>query len=108
MKQIILKRKKHAIVLFLSLLACFGSWAQTNVRGKITDDKGAGLSGASILLKGSTTGAGTDADGNFSINVPSGKGTLVVSSVGFVTQEVPVNGRSNLNITLTPDVKSLE
>ena len=108
MKQIILKRKKHIVVLFLSLLTFFGSWAQTSVRGKITDDRGAGLSGASILLKGTTTGAGTDADGNFSINVPSGKGTLVVSSVGFVTQEVPVNGRSSVTVSLKQDVKSLE
>ncbi|HSU50916.1 MAG TPA: TonB-dependent receptor plug domain-containing protein, partial [Segetibacter sp.] len=108
MKQNILKRKKHIVVLFLSLLTFFGSWAQTSVRGKITDDKGAGLSGASILLKGTTTGAGTDADGNFSINVPSGKGTLVVSSVGFVTQEVPVNGRNSVTVNLQQDVKSLE
>jgi len=108
MKQNILKRKKHIVVLFLSLLTFFGSWAQTSVRGKITDDRGAGLSGASILLKGTTTGAGTDADGNFSINVPSGKGTLVVSSVGFVTQEVPVNGRSSVTVSLKQDVKSLE
>ncbi len=108
MKQKISERKKFTVVLFLSLLVCLGAWAQTNVRGKITDDKGVGLSGASILLKGTTTGAGTDADGNFSINVPSGKGTLVVSSVGFVTQEMPVNGRSNVSVSLSPDVKSLE
>ncbi|MGI8638128.1 MAG: TonB-dependent receptor plug domain-containing protein, partial [Segetibacter sp.] len=108
MKQIIPKKKKFTAMLFLSLLVCLGAWAQTNVKGRITDDKGVGLSGASILLKGTTIGAGTDADGNFFINVPSGKGTLVVSSVGFVNQEVPVNGRSNVSVSLSPDVKSLE
>ncbi|GEO08801.1 SusC/RagA family TonB-linked outer membrane protein [Segetibacter aerophilus] len=82
--------------------------AQTNLKGRILDDKGAGLSGVSILVKGTGNGTGTDANGNFSINVPSSKATLVISSIGFVTQEIPVDGRSNLDVTLAPDVRSLE
>lgn len=109
MKEIVLKKIKYVCVLYLLLLSSLGVWAQARqVRGKITDEKGDGLSGVSILLKGTGNGTGTDANGNFSISVPAGKGTLVISSIGFTTQEVPVNNRSSVNITLASDVRSLE
>lgn len=99
---------KYSGVLYLVLFSCIGAWAQSNITGKVTDEKGAGLSGVSILLKGTSNGTGTDASGNFSIAAPNGKGTLVISSVGFTTQELPVNNRGNVNVTLVPDVRSLE
>lgn len=107
MKKNLQSRIKYVSVLFLLLLSTF-AWSQSGVRGKISDDKGAGLSGVSILVKGTGNGTNTDANGNFSINVPADKGTLVISSVGYMTQEVPVNGRTNLNITLGSDIRSLE
>ena len=108
MKKIIQKKTKYVCLLFLLLLTTAASWAQVNVKGKITDEKGAGISGVTIILKGSNQGTGTDAEGNFSLNVPSGKGTLLVSSIGYLTQEMPLNNRTTLNITLVSDVKSLE
>lgn len=108
MKKIIQKKTKYVCLLFLLLLSTAASWAQVNVKGKITDEKGAGISGVTIILKGSNQGTGTDAEGNFSLNVPSGKGTLLVSSIGYITQEMPLNNRTTLNITLVSDVKSLE
>jgi TonB-linked SusC/RagA family outer membrane protein len=108
MKKIILNKIKYVGVLYLVLFSCIGAWAQSNITGKVTDEKGAGLSGVSILLKGTSNGTGTDASGNFSIAAPNGKGTLVISSVGFTTQELPVNNRGNVNVTLVPDVRSLE
>ena len=108
MKKIIQKKTKYVCLLFLLLLTTAASWAQVNVKGKITDEKGAGISGVTIILKGSNQGTGTDAEGNFSLNVPSGKGTLLVSSIGYLTQEMPLNNRTILNITLASDVKSLE
>ncbi|MBA4141324.1 MAG: TonB-dependent receptor plug domain-containing protein, partial [Segetibacter sp.] len=108
MKKIILNKIKYVGVLYIVLFSCIGAWAQSNITGKVTDEKGAGLSGVSILLKGTSTGAGTDANGNFSIPVPNAKGTLVVSSVGFSTQEIPVNNRGTVNVTLASDVRSLE
>src|SRR5699024_5228321 len=50
--------------------------------------------------KGTTTGASTDADGNFELDVPSLQDTLVVSYIGYQTQEVPIRGRTEINITL--------
>ncbi|WP_147202868.1 SusC/RagA family TonB-linked outer membrane protein [Segetibacter aerophilus] len=108
MKQFLFQKTKYLSVLFFLLSLSIAAGAQTNLKGRILDDKGAGLSGVSILVKGTGNGTGTDANGNFSINVPSSKATLVISSIGFVTQEIPVDGRSNLDVTLAPDVRSLE
>ncbi|MFD2248053.1 SusC/RagA family TonB-linked outer membrane protein [Pontibacter ruber] len=78
------------------------------VTGRVTSDAGEPLIGASVALKGSTTGAVTDVNGNYSINVPDEGGVLVVSYIGFLTQEVPVNGRTSINIVLQTDAKALE
>ncbi|MEJ7829603.1 MAG: carboxypeptidase-like regulatory domain-containing protein, partial [Segetibacter sp.] len=108
MKKIILNKIKYVGVLYLVLFSCIGAWAQSNITGKVTDENGAGLSGVTILLKGTATGTGTDANGNFSIAAPDGKGALVISSVGYTTQEVPVNNRGTVNVTLVSDIRSLE
>lgn len=79
--------------------------AQTQVRGTVVDETGAPVIGAAILIKGTTQGTVTDANGIFSISAPSG-GTLVVSSIGYVGQEVPVS--SNVRITLITDEGLLE
>lgn len=76
------------------------------VSGRITDDKGEGLPGVTVLVKGTTTGTSTGADGAFSLDVPDGA-TLVISSVGFVTQEVAVAGRTTINVTLATDNQQL-
>ena len=79
------------------------------VTGRVLDEKGAGLPGATILLKGtSNLGTATDANGRFSLNVPDGNGTLVISSISYTTQEVAINNRSTLpDVQLATDVKSL-
>ncbi|TAN13376.1 MAG: SusC/RagA family TonB-linked outer membrane protein [Chitinophagaceae bacterium] len=64
------------------------------------------LTGVSIQVKGSTMGAITDAAGNFSLNVPDGA-VLIISSIGYNTQEIAVNGRSLINIELSPSATSL-
>jgi TonB-linked SusC/RagA family outer membrane protein len=76
------------------------------VTGRVTDDKGEGLPGVTVLAKGTTTGTSTDADGNFSLDVPDGA-TLVISSVGYVSQEVPVSGRTTINVALVTDTQQL-
>lgn len=78
------------------------------VRGRVTDEKGEGLPGVSILLKGTQRGIISDAGGDFSIEVPDRSATLVFSFVGYMTQEVPVNDRTVLAISLVEDEKSLE
>ena len=80
---------------------------QSNITGTITDENGIPLSGASVVVKGTTTGAVADFDGNYSINAPS-DGTLVFSYVGYAVQEVQINGRSTINSSLEPDAAALD
>jgi TonB-dependent starch-binding outer membrane protein SusC len=71
------------------------------VKGRITDvGTGAALSGASVTVKGSTTSALTDAQGNFSISVPDDNAVLLVSFVGYTSQEIVVGNRSAINLSL--------
>lgn len=67
-----------------------------------------GIPGVSILLKGTTTGTVTDLDGGFQLDVANENGTLVVSSIGYATQEIPINGRSVINITMEEDIQGLD
>ena len=78
------------------------------VGGKITDPSGAPLPGVSIVIKGSTTGTITDADGNFNLtNVPA-NATLVFSFIGMETKEVEVNGQSQLNVVMQESTIGIE
>jgi TonB-linked SusC/RagA family outer membrane protein len=73
--------------------------ADIRVTGKVTSSTGEGIPGVSVAVKGSTVGTSTDAAGNFTITVPE-NATLVFSSVGFETQEVPVNSRTTLDVSM--------
>lgn len=93
----------------IALLPLQTSFAQSqSVKGSVTDTDGQALSGVSIILKGSTQGATTGADGNYVIIASQSNPTLVFSFVGYQTQEVNVGNRNTLNVVLTPDAKSLE
>uniref|UniRef100_UPI003B3BE694 SusC/RagA family TonB-linked outer membrane protein n=1 Tax=Spirosoma sp. TaxID=1899569 RepID=UPI003B3BE694 len=83
-------------------------WADQPVSGKITDEKGDGLPGVSVVVKGTTRGTTTDANGQFKLNVPNGKAVLIVSFVGYVRQEIEVNDREVVNVRLQNDDKALE
>jgi hypothetical protein len=76
------------------------------VSGKVTSDEGQGMPGVNILVKGTSTGTITDAEGNYSINADPGA-TLLFSFIGYTSQEVPVGNRSTINVTLKADVKQL-
>jgi TonB-dependent starch-binding outer membrane protein SusC len=78
------------------------------ITGQVTDESGNGIPGVSIAIKGGKGGTNTDAKGNFSLNIPDGKTVLLVSSVGYVSQEVVVNGRSVVNIQLASGDKTLD
>ena len=80
---------------------------QLSVSGKVTDENGEGLPGASILEKGTTNGTITDVEGNFSLNVNEGA-TLTVSFVGYETKEIALNGRSVVDVSLATDISSLD
>ncbi|MFI1743658.1 SusC/RagA family TonB-linked outer membrane protein [Thalassobellus sediminis] len=78
------------------------------ISGTVVDANGQPLPGANILEKGTTNGVQTDFDGDFSLSVENENTILVVSYLGFVTQEVPVNGRKTLSIALKEDAASLD
>ena len=73
--------------------------ADIKVSGKVTDANGQAVIGASIIVKGGTTGTAADEQGNFSIEVPD-NATIVISAVGFASQEIAVNGRSTISVVL--------
>ncbi|WP_201983461.1 SusC/RagA family TonB-linked outer membrane protein [Hymenobacter rubidus] len=81
--------------------------ADRPVTGRVTDDKGEGLPGVTVLVKGTNLGTNTDMDGKFSINVPEGA-TLVFSFVGYKTKEVPVGSESTVAAQLVTDAAALD
>lgn len=78
------------------------------VQGIVKDELGTPVIGATVMVKGSTTGVVTDVDGLYSIKVPSDAAVLRVSFVGYVTQEVEVGSRTTIAITLKEDAQVLE
>jgi len=77
------------------------AFSQTKtISGKVTDDKGASVQGATVTVKGTKVGASTAADGSFTITAPTSATTLVISSVGFTEQEVAINGQSSVTVAL--------
>ena len=80
---------------------------QSTVTGVVTDENGSPLPGASVVVKGTTTGAVTDFDGNYSISAAS-DGVLIFSYVGYSTQEIDINGRSTVNAGLEVDASQLD
>lgn len=108
-------RKRIHRTYFLFLLCMFWAFslpvtAQTlHLKGTVTDaSTQEGLIGANIKIKGTTRGCITDIDGNFTLNDVSAKAVLVVSSIGYSTQEVAVNGQPTLNIQLKEDSELLD
>ena len=77
------------------------------VTGNIIDETGMPLIGVAVQVKGTTEGTVTDYDGNFSLSV-SGNSVLVVSYLGYTTKEIPISGKTRLNIKLEPDTKTLD
>ena len=77
------------------------------VKGSVVDEAGEGIVGASVQVKGTTTGIAADVDGNFTISVPS-NAILVISSIGYETKEVAVAGKTFINVTLKTDSEFIE
>ncbi|MEJ7647370.1 MAG: SusC/RagA family TonB-linked outer membrane protein [Chryseolinea sp.] len=78
------------------------------VSGVVKDEDGNGFPGVNIVIKGTTTGTSSDADGNYALNVDSDNAVLVFSFVGYAVQEVTVGGRSTVDVVMTPDIRSLD
>ncbi len=100
--------KKLAFLVVVMFLSIGTIMAQTTVSGVVSDDSGEPLIGASVLAKGTTIGTITDIDGNYSITLPDGVNTLVVSYVGYNDQEINVTTPGLLNINLSSNSELLD
>lgn len=99
---------KHLFLLLTLLSFSLTALAQQKVTGKVKESSGEPVIGASVVVKGNNTmGTITDFDGNFMLDVPA-KSVLVISYIGYVTQEVPTAGKNSLEIVLKEDTKTLD
>ena len=82
--------------------------SKLTVKGFVKDDKGDPMIGVTLIVKGTNFGTVSNADGSYSIDVPYGGATLMVSYIGYAPQEINVNNRTKIDITLLEDSKALE
>ncbi|MDE3251370.1 MAG: SusC/RagA family TonB-linked outer membrane protein [Bacteroidota bacterium] len=97
-------------MLFVCLLLCISQLFAQNrtIKGSVTDDKGAFVANASVVVKGTSIGTVTDAGGNFSISVPASARILVISSLNFAPQEINLSGKNQFSIKLLPTAENLD
>lgn len=94
------------LVLFFSINQVF-SQSQA-ITGKVVDEDGIGLPGATVQVKGTNTGIITDIDGNYSIEISENRGVLVFSFIGYLSEEVEIGTKTVIDVQLKEDVQSLE
>ncbi|MBL0743981.1 SusC/RagA family TonB-linked outer membrane protein [Chryseolinea sp. Jin1] len=82
--------------------------AAKTITGVVKDESGVGFPGVNVVEKGTTNGTTTDSDGKFSLTVADDNAVLVFSFVGYASQETPVGGRTVIDISLNPDLQSLD
>jgi TonB-linked SusC/RagA family outer membrane protein len=101
--------RKNLLLKMVPLLLLLSSmaWAQErNVTGKVTSE-GSGLPGVNVVLKGTTTGTVSDANGVYNLSVPGSGAVLVFSFVGYASQEVVLGDRTTVDVNLQPDISTL-
>ncbi len=96
------------LTLVLTSFSSVNLHAQERISGVVKDVGGIPLPGVSVIQKGTTRGASTDFDGNYSLELTTGEKTLVFSYLGFKTVEIPVAGKTTVNVNLEEDVESLD
>ncbi|KAA5545769.1 TonB-dependent receptor [Adhaeribacter rhizoryzae] len=112
-RQELFRHKYYFLLLLVTLLvtlSSFQTFAQQNISGRVVTNKNEALPGVTVLVKGTSTGTTTDPSGNYTITLPTGQenGALIFSFIGYTTQEVPVNNRTTINVTLVDDAQALQ
>ena len=97
----------QGLFMFLLLITCSMQGQNKEIKGKVLDESGMPLSGASVIVKGSSNGVAADFDGNYTITVNEND-TIVISFIGYITQEQVVNGKTTINIVLSEDASQLD
>src|SRR5690554_1444345 len=101
--------KKAILGWMLGFITVFSVTAQSHlITGKVTaDNEPEGIPGVNVRVQGTMEGTITDIDGSYSIEVPEGSKVLIFSFVGFATQKIPIDNRTEVNVVLEPDVREL-
>lgn len=99
--------KPLGLVFLLCLLPLWAYAQSITVKGTVKDNTGEPVIGASVVQKGTSNGIVTDIDGNFTLNVPSNS-TIVVSFIGYKTQEIPVAGKKLIDVVMKEDTEMLD
>ncbi|SFP03294.1 TonB-linked outer membrane protein, SusC/RagA family [Pseudarcicella hirudinis] len=97
----------HFLLLFFLFFSTVTLAQNTRISGKVTDKKGVPIPGVNVKIKGSSAGSATDADGIYSLNASRGGSSLVFSFVGYTSKEVPINGRTTIDVQLDEETTSL-
>jgi TonB-linked SusC/RagA family outer membrane protein len=95
------------LVLLMVVLPQSNAYAQTTITGKVADEGGRPLSGASVTAKGLRTGTSTNSEGEFSLVLPSGSRAVVVSFAGYASKEINVTGQTSISVTLALQASDL-
>ncbi|HEV8083866.1 MAG TPA: TonB-dependent receptor [Chitinophagaceae bacterium] len=99
---------KFLITVFFTFLGIVAQAQEKTITGNVTDvSTGQAVIGTTVSAKGTTTATQTDAQGNFTLQVPNSASSLIISSVGFETQDVLINGRNQISISLRNSVSNL-
>ncbi len=97
----ILQRMKHLSLVFAMMLLCFSmAMAQRTITGIVTDESGEALPFANVFVEGTTVGTTTDIDGNYSLKVPEGATTIVISYTGYNDQNLAIGDSNTMNCTM--------
>lgn len=103
-----MKFKKSLIFCFLTILfSVYGQSQEVSINGKVIDENGLPIPGASILIKGTSKATASDLDGNYQIKAAS-SGTLVFSYLGYASMQQSINGRTQIDVKLSPEAQALQ
>jgi len=100
--------RKLLLCLTVLLLSAGVVSAQKTINGKVTDEKGTPIANASVLIKGTSSGTTTKADGTYTLSAPASATDLVISSVGFESYTIAIGNNSTLNVSLKAASSELE
>lgn len=103
-----LRMQVKMTLLVFFVLSAEVAWSQQTVTGRVTAEDGLALPGVNIIIDGTATGTTSDAEGKFTVAVNSSEAVLVFSFIGYKTQNVPVGNQTTINVSLEPDLQSLE
>lgn len=97
------------VCVLIMLVTCWSTFAfaQATIKGKVTDEAGVGMPGVNIVVKGSTRGTTSDADGQYALDVNASDEVLIFSFIGYETQEIAIAGRSNIDVSLVMNIEAL-